>query len=98
MLLDPSHMSGDASQVPALMVKVAELGLDGAMIEVHCKPEEALSDAHQQIIPTCLRDTLNSIPSRFRVVAVFWILIMGKWGEFTNRVQRYCFFLKFPNF
>lgn len=71
MLLDPSHMSGDASQVPALMEKVAELGLDGAMIEVHCKPEEALSDAHQQITPTCLRDTLNSIPSRFRVVAVF---------------------------
>ena len=71
MLLDPSHMSGDASQVPALMGKVAELGLDGAMIEVHCKPEEALSDAHQQITPTCLRDTLNSIPSRFRVVAVF---------------------------
>ena len=51
MLLDPSHMSGDAAQVPVLMGKIAELGLDGAMIEVHAKPEQALSDKAQQIRP-----------------------------------------------
>ena len=51
MLLDPSHMSGDAKKVPELMDKIAELGLDGAMIEVHCKPESALSDRSQQIRP-----------------------------------------------
>ena len=51
MLLDPSHMSGDAKQVPALLRKVDELGLDGAMIEVHCQPEAALSDKQQQIRP-----------------------------------------------
>lgn len=51
MLLDPSHMSGDAARVPALLEKVAELGLDGAMVEVHAHPEEALSDAKQQIRP-----------------------------------------------
>ena len=54
MLLDPSHMSGDASKVPGLMGKIAELGLDGAMIEVHYKPEAALSDARQQISPEAL--------------------------------------------
>ena len=51
MLLDPSHMSGDAKQVPALLEKVAELGLDGAMVEVHTHPEFALSDRKQQIRP-----------------------------------------------
>ena len=51
LLLDPSHMSGDARQVPALMVKITELGLDGAMVEIHCCPEQALSDAQQQITP-----------------------------------------------
>ena len=51
MLLDPSHMSGDAAQVPVLMGKIAELGLDGAMIEVHAHPEQALSDKAQQIRP-----------------------------------------------
>ena len=71
MLLDPSHMSGDAAQVPVLMSKVEELGLDGAMIEVHCCPKEALSDNAQQITPTCLRDTLDPIACRLRVVSVF---------------------------
>ena len=51
MLLDPSHMSGDAAKVPELMNKIYELGLDGAMVEVHCHPEQALSDAKQQITP-----------------------------------------------
>jgi chorismate mutase len=64
MLLDPSHMSGDASKVPGLMEKMGELGLNGAMIEVHCNPKEALSDNAQQITPTCLRDTLDPILSR----------------------------------
>ena len=59
MLLDPSHMSGDAAQVPVLMEKIAELGLDGAMIEVHSHPAEALSDAKQQITPEELSAALT---------------------------------------
>ena len=59
MLLDPSHMSGEAAKVPALLGKVDELGLDGAMIEVHYRPEEALSDAKQQIRPAELLDRLR---------------------------------------
>ncbi len=59
MLLDPSHMSGEAAKVPALLRKVDELGLDGAMIEVHYRPEEALSDAKQQIRPAELLDRLR---------------------------------------
>ena len=51
MLLDPSHMSGEAAKIPGLMQKIEELGLDGAMIEVHCCPEQALSDAKQQVTP-----------------------------------------------
>ena len=70
MLLDPSHMSGDARQVPALMRKVEDLGLNGAMIEVHCHPELALSDNAQQITPRCLRDTLESILSRLCLVSL----------------------------
>ena len=56
MLLDPSHLSGDAKQVPELLKKVEELGLDGAMIEVHCDPANALSDAKQQIKPSEIED------------------------------------------
>lgn len=51
MLLDPSHMSGDAKAVPQLLSQIEALGLNGAMIEVHCNPSSALSDAKQQISP-----------------------------------------------
>lgn len=78
MLLDPSHLSGDAKQVPGLMNKIEELGLDGAMIEVHCCPEKALSDNAQQIPPTLLRDAPYSIPCRFRVESVFSTTNMDK--------------------
>ena len=70
MLLDPSHLSGDAAQVPALLSKVEELGLNGAMVEVHYKPSEALSDASQQITPEEIGDwrleigDLSAMPDR----------------------------------
>lgn len=64
MLLDPSHMSGDAAKIPELMQKIPELGMNGAMIEVHCCPEQALSDKYQQITPTQLVNTLDSLVSR----------------------------------
>ena len=70
MLLDPSHMSGDAVQVPTLMAKIEELGLDGAMVEVHCCPEAALSDNDQQITPQQLADILGSIVSRLCLVSL----------------------------
>ena len=61
MLLDPSHMSGDAAKVAALMDKIPELGLNGAMIEVHCHPEAALSDRKQQVRPETLSNLINLI-------------------------------------
>ena len=61
MLLDPSHMSGDAKRVPELMGKIEELGLDGAMIEVHCDPAAALSDKAQQVKPSAISHQLSAI-------------------------------------
>ena len=61
MLLDPSHMSGKAAKVPELMEKIETLALDGAMVEVHCCPEQALSDRKQQITP----EEISNFLSRF---------------------------------
>ena len=61
MLLDPSHLSGDAQRGPELLEKIAELGLDGAMVEVHCDPEHALSDSEQQISPDELNAALRQL-------------------------------------
>ncbi len=51
MLLDPSHLTGDAALIPEAVQKVALLALDGAMVEVHPCPADALSDAVQQLTP-----------------------------------------------
>ena len=72
MLLDPSHMSGDAAKVPELLAKVTELGLDGAMIEVHCCPEKALSDAKQQIRPSAISRQLSAV-SHQNTVELNWL-------------------------
>lgn len=65
MLLDPSHMSGKAAKVPELMEKIETLALDGAMVEVHCCPEQALSDQKQQITPEEMMKRVQN--SEFRV-------------------------------
>ncbi len=64
LLLDPSHLSGEAAKVPELLKKIPELGLDGAMIEVHCSPAEALSDAKQQVTPSAISYQLSAISSQ----------------------------------
>ena len=70
MLLDPSHMSGEAVKVPVLIKKIEELGLDGAMVEVHCDPKYALSDNAQQLTPNQVGHTLNPILSRLCLVSL----------------------------
>lgn len=47
--VDPSHAAGKRSLVPALALASAAAGADGLIIEVHPKPEEAQSDAAQQL-------------------------------------------------
>ncbi len=58
LLLDPSHMSGDAARVSGLCRIAAELQYDGLMIEVHDNPQHALSDAKQQITPAELEQII----------------------------------------
>lgn len=62
LLLDPSHLSGDASKIGELCQTAKELDFDGVMIEVHPQPETALSDSQQQITP----QQLAEIASRLR--------------------------------
>ncbi len=61
LLLDPSHLGGSRERIAPLMEQAQSLCLDGAMIEVHTHPENALSDAQQQITPAAL----HPIWSRF---------------------------------
>ncbi|HEX7039933.1 MAG TPA: 3-deoxy-7-phosphoheptulonate synthase [Trueperaceae bacterium] len=47
--VDPSHAAGKRSLVPSLALAGAAAGADGIIVEVHPRPEEARSDAAQQL-------------------------------------------------
>lgn len=61
---DPSHISGKREYLFNIAQKALDLNLDGLMIETHIKPEEALSDAKQQITPKTLIKLLNELTYR----------------------------------
>lgn len=52
LICDPSHISGDSLMVPELAQKAMDLNMDGLMVEVHYKPDVALSDSRQQLSPS----------------------------------------------
>jgi 3-deoxy-7-phosphoheptulonate synthase len=51
VVVDPSHGTGRWSMVPAMAKAAVAAGADGLLIEVHPKPEEALSDGPQSMLP-----------------------------------------------
>ncbi|MCK9572852.1 MAG: 3-deoxy-7-phosphoheptulonate synthase [Candidatus Omnitrophica bacterium] len=51
VLVDPSHATGKWGLVAPLSKAAIASGADGLLIEVHPKPEEALSDGPQQLLP-----------------------------------------------
>ena len=61
---DPSHMGGDRKYLQDLSQRAMDLGLDGLMIESHCNPAAALSDAKQQLLPEELRTLVESLHIR----------------------------------
>ena len=61
---DPSHMGGDRLYLKELSQRAMDLGLEGLMIESHCNPAAALSDAKQQLLPEELRTLVESLHIR----------------------------------
>lgn len=51
LICDPSHMGGKRELVGFLAQQALDLNFDGLMIETHCNPVCALSDARQQVTP-----------------------------------------------
>jgi 3-deoxy-7-phosphoheptulonate synthase len=63
--VDPSHAAGRRPLVSSLALASAAAGADGLIIEVHAKPEEAKSDAAQQLDDT----EFGLLMERLRAVA-----------------------------
>ena len=57
IICDPSHIAGRRDMIEEVSQQALDLNYDGLMIETHCNPDEAWSDAAQQVTP----DTLKQI-------------------------------------
>ena len=58
---DPSHIAGKRELLMPICEKAISLHVDGLFIESHCCPQEALSDAAQQLTPEALAELLNTL-------------------------------------
>jgi 3-deoxy-7-phosphoheptulonate synthase len=52
VIVDPSHGTGRPELIGPMSLAAIAAGADGLMIEVHPRPSEALSDAHQALGPS----------------------------------------------
>ncbi|MDR2916101.1 MAG: bifunctional 3-deoxy-7-phosphoheptulonate synthase/chorismate mutase type II [Tannerella sp.] len=64
IICDPSHIGGKRELIAPLSQQAMDLNFDGLIIEAHLNPEEALSDASQQISPDVLDYVLNLLVIR----------------------------------
>lgn len=66
LICDPSHIGGRDYLLLEIAQRAFDLRYDGLMIETHCSPKDAWTDAKQQITPTELSTLLNSLKVRGR--------------------------------
>ena len=74
IVCDPSHISGRRDLIASLCQQAMDLGFDGLIVESHCDPDNAWSDASQQVTP----EVLDFIVSR---------LIFRDTSEHTDRLK-----------
>jgi chorismate mutase len=65
LICDPSHICGNRTGLQNVAQKSIDLDFDGLMIESHIDPDNAWSDAKQQITPERLAEMLNDLVWRF---------------------------------
>lgn len=71
MLVDPSHICGNRTGLAGIAQEAMNVGYEGMIIESHCNPDEAWSDASQQITPEVLAELINNLQIRNSDISVF---------------------------
>lgn len=61
ILCDPSHICGTRETISEVSQKALNFGLDGLMVETHHDPDNAWSDAKQQITPQTYNDMVKKL-------------------------------------
>ena len=61
LICDPSHICGNRTMLQSISQKSIDLDFDGLMLESHIDPDNAWSDAKQQVTPEKLLELLNGL-------------------------------------
>lgn len=79
ILCDPSHIAGNRDLIGKVSQKALDLEMDGLMIESHIDPNNAKSDAEQQVSPTQLEQIISKLQIR---------KIEANNADFTNNLEQ----------
>lgn len=77
VIVDPSHATGKRDRVAAMAQAAVAAGTDGLIIEVHNRPDIALCDGAQSILP----DQFHLLMGRLRLIAEAIGRSIGNIGE-----------------
>jgi chorismate mutase len=64
LICDPSHIGGQRELIAPLCQQAMDMGFEGLIIESHCDPDKAWSDARQQVTPDILDYILSLLVVR----------------------------------
>ena len=64
LICDPSHITGKRAMIKEVSQQAMDLNYDGLMIETHNDPENAWSDADQQVTPQALKQIIQELVIR----------------------------------
>ena len=64
VICDPSHIGGSRDLIEPLCQQAMDLNYEGLIVETHCNPDEAWSDAKQQVTPARLKEILDNLVIR----------------------------------
>lgn len=64
LIIDPSHITGNRNMIFQVTQEALDLNYDGMIIETHIDPDNAWSDAAQQVTPTKLKEIIFDLKIR----------------------------------
>jgi chorismate mutase len=86
IICDPSHIGGKRDLIYDLSQKALDLNYDGLMIETHLDPDNAMSDAAQQVTPERLGEILSDL--KIRQATSDNALFINKLEEIRGKIDR----------
>jgi chorismate mutase len=79
LIIDPSHITGNRNMILEVTQEALDLNYDGMIIETHNDPDNAWSDAAQQVTPDDLKKIIKDLKVR---------KISGDTDEFSSKMTK----------